>query len=133
MTFAGLRAVRSLLAARLDMSDPVSCDRWKCRYPHYTPGTAASLPPYRLSGRCPQAMAVTKKRAGSPRPACHASWWGPIRTRLVLRRRPQHGVDHMDHAVRLIDVRDRDDRGAALGVDDRHGVARLLDGQRFAF
>src|SRR5437879_10854268 len=27
-------------------------------------------------------------------------------------RRHQHGVDHMDHAVRLIDVRDRDHRGS---------------------
>src|SRR5262245_927836 len=47
-------------------------------------------------------------------------------------RRQQHGVDHMDHTVRLVDVRDRDHRLAALGVDDPDLAAVVLDGQLFA-
>src|SRR5579859_3749344 len=49
-----------------------------------------------------------------------------IRTRAGLRRRHQNGVDHMDHTVRLMDVRDRDRRGPALGIDDHHLAVRLL-------
>src|SRR5207244_791409 len=46
--------------------------------------------------------------------------------------RHQHGVDHMDHAVRLIDVGDRDHRGSALGVDDHDVLALALDGELLA-
>src|SRR4051794_37314161 len=43
-----------------------------------------------------------------------------------LRRRHQDGVDHMDHAVGLVDIRDADGGGTALGVDDPHLAVRKL-------
>src|ERR1035437_7957918 len=120
MTFVVVNAVRWSLAARLDMVVP----SLKADTPDYTPGTGASLLQYRLSDRCPQGMAVTKKRAGSPRPAVRILL-GTRSGRVTSGRRHQDGVDHMDHAVRLIDVRDRDGRRTALGVDDRSEERRV--------
>src|SRR5215813_1404307 len=45
--------------------------------------------------------------------------------------RQQHAVDHVDHAVRLEHVLDRDLGGVALGVPDRERVALGLDGELF--
>lgn len=36
---------------------------------------------------------------------------------VILRSRHQDGIDHLDHAIRLIDVRDRDFRRVTLGID----------------
>src|SRR6202012_3340477 len=39
----------------------------------------------------------------------------------------QHGVDDVNHAIRLIDVRNGDPGDAALGVDDRNTAAAVPD------
>src|SRR5436190_981809 len=59
--------------------------------------------------------------------------WDQSGARGSSGRRHQHGIDHMDHAVGLIDVRDRDHRGSALGVDDPGLAVLVLDRQFFAF
>src|SRR3954471_2762393 len=69
------------------------------------------------------------------------SWWARRKGALPtlrprsdpLRRRHQDGVDHMDHAVGLVDIRDADGGGTALGVDNPHLAVRKLHGQFFAF
>src|ERR1700754_720495 len=127
ITLAAAGTACSSLAARLDMAHP-----WRRFDSYYTPGTDVSLLPCCLSRRCPQGMAVTKKRAGLPRPAITHPVGDSIRTRAVLRRRHQHGVDHVDHAVRLIDVRNRDHRGAPLGIDDPDLAVPVLYRQLFA-
>src|ERR1041384_1255795 len=69
------------------------------------------------------------KKASRVAPTRHARILpGPGRETPRLGRRHQHGIDHMDHAVRLVDVRDRDHRGAALGVDDPDLAALVLHG-----
>src|SRR5204862_290964 len=76
---------------------------------------------------------VTKKRAGlMSRLAICDILSGLNRKALRLRRRHQHGIDHMDHAVRLVDVRDRDQRGATLGVDQPNLTPVGVHRQRFA-
>src|ERR1700761_3928642 len=59
----------------------------------------------------------------APGPKCfggheNASRGYPAREDATLRRRHQHGVDHMDDAVRLVDVADGDRCLVALGIDD---------------
>src|SRR4051812_46170096 len=105
MTFAVVSTVRSSLAARLDMAIPSLKS-----ISNYTPGTGASLRQRRLLNSCIQGIAVTKKRAGLPRHAVAHPIGDWIRIRVMSRRRHQDGVDHVDHAVRLIDVWDRDGR-----------------------
>src|SRR5262245_35450686 len=56
----------------------------------------------------------------------------PIHPRACSTARQQHAVDHVDHAVRLEHVLDRDLGGVALGVPDRERVALGLDGEFFA-
>src|SRR5258705_13831379 len=128
MIFAGAASVRSSLAARLDMSVPSL--KSVCRIYAGTRGFVTPMPAIRLM----PAGYRGHKKASRDTPARRSHPVGDwIRTRAKLRRRHQDGVHHMDHAVRLVDVRDRDRRGAALGIDDRHRAARLLDGQLFAF
>src|SRR5882672_10063712 len=58
-------------------------------------------------------------RVSPARPRASRQGTSGIRTRGIrLGGRQQHGVDHVDDAVRLVDVGDRDHRGVALGVDD---------------
>src|SRR3954454_12970318 len=128
MTFAVVALTWLSETVRLDMIDPSLLS-----IPAYTPGNRVSLLSCMLSLQCPQGIVVTKKRAGSPRLASRrASCRGQAR-RGRLRRRHQHGVDHVDHAVGLVDVRDRDHRGSTLGVDDPDLVAIVLHRQLFAF
>ena len=47
--------------------------------------------------------------------------------------RQQHGINHLDDAVRLHDVADRDLRHVALSVDQPQLAVILFDGERFAF
>src|SRR5882757_1940847 len=91
---------RSWLAVTLDMAHP-------CRIlaSYYTPGTGISLLPCRPSRRCWQAWRSQKSEPGCPGSSFAHPKGDWIRTRAVLRRGHQHGVDHMDHAVRLVDVR----------------------------
>src|SRR3954454_20892069 len=75
---------------------------------------------------------VSRSRNSEPgRPGSPPARWRRIRT-CGLRCRHQDGVDHVDHAVGLVDVRDRHRRRAALGVDDHHGIGRLLDRELLA-
>src|SRR5436309_10089885 len=63
-----------------------------------------------------------------------ASRWGTGTSRARgLRRRQQDGVDHVDNAVRLMDVGNRDHRAIALGVDDPDLAVGPLHGEFFAF
>src|SRR5258706_8650520 len=132
MTFAGAASARSYLAGRLDISNP-GCSTVEIDTP--------TIRRHAVRRYCPAGYkidACSPSRSRKSEPGCPGAplvypvgdW---IRTRLKLRRRHQDGVDHVDHAVRLVDVRDRDRRSAALGIDDRHRAARLLDGQLFAF
>src|SRR6266403_6327666 len=130
MIFAGVARVRSLLAARLDMSIlAVPSLKSVCRLYAGTGGFVTAMLAIRLM---PAGYRGHKKASRTPRLAARACCWGN-RTRVKLWCRHQDGVDHVDHAIRLVDVRDRDRRSAALGIDDRHRAARLLDGQLFAF
>src|SRR6516225_4568848 len=56
----------------------------------------------------------------------HPIGGGSGRAVIPLARRHQHGIDHMDDAVRLVDVGDRDHGAAALGVDDPDLAAVFL-------
>src|SRR5450756_296642 len=122
MTFGVSAMVRWSLAARLDIAVFLAVP-WLEMV-----GTGIIRRTHRLrychSGDTspPVAMAVTKKRAGLPRLAVDRPG-GDQGTTAVGLRGHQHGVDHMDHAVRLVDVRNRDGRGIAFGVDDHHGIA----------
>ena len=51
----------------------------------------------------------------------------------LISARQQHAVDHMDNAVRLKHVLDRDLGSIALGVPDLEHVAPALDRDRLAF
>src|SRR3981189_581744 len=130
MTLAGVALALACwsLAVMLDMADP-----WLNSGPIYTPVTGFSvLPPWDQIDAW-GLIGVTKKRAGSPRLALPRILLGPIRGAPRSGSRHQHGIDHMDHAVGLIDVRDRDHRGSALGVDAPDLAAVVLHGQLFAF
>src|SRR5512140_2599436 len=131
MTFAGAAIARSSLAARLDMSVPWLS--WKTRYPDYTPGAAASLLPSDDKIDARRASWSQKCEPGCPGSPLARPGGDRIRTGVRSGRRHQHGVDHMDHAVRLVDVRDRHHRGPALGVDDPDLAVLVLDGQLLAF
>ena len=50
----------------------------------------------------------------------------------VLRSGKEDGVDHMNHAVRLHDVRDRNLGDVALGVGDLKALALFLDREGLA-
>src|SRR3954451_19878283 len=101
----------SSLAAMVDMADP-SLQVGTGLYA----GNRVSVTALMLSNRCIGGIVVTKKRAGSPRLAIPRILLGPVRSARRSGSRHQHGIDHMDHAVGLVDVRDRDHRGSALGV-----------------
>src|SRR5579862_4638631 len=79
-----------------------------------------------------RAYGSQKSEPGRPRLAIArpaGDWKG---TRFGLRGRQQHGVDHVDDAVGLVHVGDRDHRLIALGVDDPGLAVGLLDGEFLA-
>src|ERR1700694_5147849 len=100
MTFAGVAAVRSLLAARLDMSVPWLSIRWIIRRKLALRYCKAN---YQIDAR----VAWRSQKSEPDCPGSPATYpvGDRIGTQVVLRCRHQHGVDHMDHAGRLIDVR----------------------------
>src|SRR6185312_11227300 len=127
MTLALVAVACSSLTVRDDMAVPVAI-----RYLLYA-GNRLSVTAVMLSDRCMARIGFTKKRAGLPRLAQpHTPCWDQSRRVGSSGRRHQHGVDHMDHAVRLVDVRDRDHRGSTLGVDDPDLAVLELDRQLFA-
>src|SRR5882757_11175407 len=134
MTFPVAGTVRSSLAARLDMAIPLavpSLDRVGTGLYAGTRRSVTVLAAIRLiPGVYWRSQKSEPGRPGSP--LTHPGG-DQIGMRLVLRRRHQHSVDHMDHAVGLIDVRDRHHRGTALGVDDPDLAVLVLDRQLFAF
>src|SRR5688572_10226731 len=70
-----------------------------------------------------------RMRADARNPAAKRSGTRTSSVCLERSARQQHGVDHMDHAVRLQYVTDGDGRGAALRIDDGELAGRrLLDG-----
>src|SRR6478752_162295 len=116
MTVAWAASVRSLLAARLDMSIP------GCSIAEVDMPVIRRNPRLRYCHAGYNTDACSASRSQKSEPGCPGSRAHPIGdwigTRMKSRRRHQHGVDHMDHAVRLVDVRDRHRRRAALGVHD---------------
>src|ERR1700754_2441165 len=99
----------------------------------YTPMLPLSLRPagHRIeAGRLTRSQ---KSEPGAPGSPFRRTLSGMKQDGAVLRRRHQHGVDHMDHAVGLVDVGDRHHRGAALGIDDPDLAVLLLHGQLLAF
>src|SRR6266481_3283252 len=103
MIFAGAATARSSLAARLDISNP-GCSTVEIDTP-----IIRRNPPLRYchAGYKTHACRVSRSQKSEPgcpgSPLAHPVGDG-IRTRLKLRRRHQDGVDHVDHAVRLVDV-----------------------------
>src|SRR6266849_6210167 len=98
MTFAGAAIARSSLAARLDMSI-LGCSIAQVDIPIIRRNP---LLRYCHAGYKIDACRVSrsqKSEPGCPRLAACASCGDWIRTRVKLRRRHQHGVDHVDHAV----------------------------------
>src|SRR4051794_36421555 len=123
ITFAGVAEACSSLIVRLDMA--VSA-RSSYRLIRREPGFRYCLSP----GQPTHGRDFSHKKASRVAPArLGASCCNNAGNAPGLRRRHQDGVDHVDHAVGLIDVRDRHARGTALGVDDHDLVARLLDGE----
>src|ERR1035437_10288818 len=119
MTFVVVNAVRSSLAARLDMVVPsLKVDTPTIRR---EPVLRYCNTGYQIDAR--RAWRSQKSEPGRPGPR-YGILLGTRSGRVTSGRRDQDGVDHMDHAVRLIDVRDRDGRRTALGVDDHHLAAR---------
>src|ERR1700720_4430107 len=117
MTLEVAAAVCSLVAARLDMMFP----SLKADNP-YTPKIDVSLLRKHifcqgiddLRGR----ERSQRSEPGFPGSLCTSRREGDrdARPRRALGRRQQNGVDHVDHAVRLIDVGDGDRGGVAFGV-----------------
>src|ERR1700761_6907808 len=106
----------------------------------YTPKAEISLllePPCAAKASGPYwRSAVTKKRAGVyPGPLVLRLPTGRLGRQLgaASGRRQQDGVDHVDHAVRLMDVSDGDGGGVALGVDDPGLAIGLLHRQLLTF
>src|SRR5580700_5669392 len=124
MTFPVAGVTCWSLTVRLDMADLSWLIRPWHLLPAYTPGS--SLPLLHCTPASSQDAAHDghkKASRGFPGSLPGASPlgtspWATKGARAGLRRRHQHGVDHMDDAVRLMDIRDRDHRGVALGVDD---------------
>src|SRR5215471_6929077 len=71
--------------------------------------------------------------AGSSRSTQRRVLIAPISPAQALSARHQHAVDHVDDAVRLEHVLDRDPGGIALGVADGQRLALELDRELFAF
>src|SRR5687767_1247086 len=119
MTFVVVAAAAGWsLTARLDMVVPWLFHTKGRPIQAYTPEPGGSLLPRRYQVDACSLWRSQKSEPGCPgSPFRHASCPGQVR-RGLLRRRHQDGVDHVDHAVRLVDVGDRHHRGAALGVDD---------------
>src|SRR5260370_1390271 len=123
MTFPVAGVTCWSLTVRLDMADPSWLIGPWCLLPAYTP--AIGFPLLHCTHQVHRWWA-SRSQKSEPGVGRLASWRVPLgtspcgtkRARAGLRRRHQHGVDHMDDAVRLMDVGDRDHRGIALGVDD---------------
>src|SRR3984885_5665884 len=125
MTFADA-AVDLALIARLDMAIP----SLKAAPALYAGNRGFVTGMHAFQTHAQQARRSQKSEPDRPGSPCAFAAAGPIKP--VVLRRHQNRIDHVDHAVRLIDVRDRDGRGATLGMDDNHRVSRPLDGQLFA-
>src|SRR3954463_7118948 len=116
MTVTADGMARSSLAARLDIFIP-RLFLSRGRYP-----SIRQALPVRY---CNPGYVIDVSSASRPRKASRVaparvqrSCWGQAGKALL--RRHQHGVDHVDDAVRLIHIRDRDGGRIPLGVDDRH-------------
>src|SRR5216684_2290802 len=103
MIFAGEAIARSSLAARLDMSI-LGCSIAEFDIPIIRRNPLLRYCPAGYKTHACRQSRSQKSEPGCPgSPLAHpvGNW---TRTRVKLRRRHQDGVDHMDHAVRLVDV-----------------------------
>src|SRR5882757_6903646 len=129
IAFAGVAvSAWSSLTARLAMADFSA--RGRCWLIRREPAFRYRIRRHQFEVR--RLSRSQKSEPGGARLAVSQVPSGTRRARQVLRRRHQHGVDDMDDAVRLADVRDRHHRGAALGVDDPDLAVLLLDGEFLA-
>src|SRR5437899_587020 len=116
-----------MAAPSINSSRAMAIIRREPGFRYCLPAMKSMQAPYRLH----------KKASGFPRLAFCVSRWGDLKESghaiVGSGRRHQHGIDHMNDAVGLVDVGDRDHRSVALGVDDPGLAVGLLHRQLFAF